>query len=79
MTTAISKITRAGQITLPKNIRSRGDFARARAVEFVETNGTLVLRPVLAASPILDEDAAVINHTMREWLDAEHDDLFILK
>ncbi|MBI4093607.1 AbrB/MazE/SpoVT family DNA-binding domain-containing protein [Candidatus Kaiserbacteria bacterium] len=77
MFVAISKITRGGQITLPKKIRARRAFADVRAVVFEERGEEIVLKP-LRASPARDlarDHLPIAEYTMREWLDDAHDDL----
>ena len=77
MVKVISKITRAGQITLPKKIRSGRVFARASAVEFEERNNEVVIKPLLThdAARTTNDHWPIVVHTMRDWLDEAHDDL----
>lgn len=78
MATTISKITRAGQITLPKKIRSGRAFAHAKAVLFEERGSEVVIMPLQAQSAreTKSDHLSVVEHTMRDWLDSAHDDLF---
>ncbi len=71
----MSKITERGQITLPKRVRTKGIFRNARVVEFVELPDAIVVRPVQRRANV-DEHQALLNHTMKDWLGAEHDNLF---
>ncbi|OGG60597.1 hypothetical protein A3C86_04875 [Candidatus Kaiserbacteria bacterium RIFCSPHIGHO2_02_FULL_49_16] len=77
MVVTIGKITRAGQITLPKRIRERGAFALARAVTVEERGNEVIITPI---RPLRTEEEhlPVVEHTMRDWLDAANDDLFDL-
>ena len=76
-TSAISKITRGGQVTLPKSIRATRHFSDAHAVEFIQKNDMVVVRPIKTTS---DKDRSaqkkILDYTMREWADTAHDDLF---
>jgi len=54
MTTAAIKITRKGQVTIPKEIRDR---LKAEAVYFEVENDTVVVRPVRDAAGSLREYA----------------------
>ena len=74
-TPLVSKITERGQITLPKRVRETLLFKGARAVEFTEQMGAVVIRPIVPA-PQSDEHRSLLNHTMRDWAKAENDDLF---
>ena len=78
MSVTISKITRAGQITLPKRIRSRGVFANAKAVSFEERGSEIVIKPlqVHSAREVKNDHLSVVEYTMHDWLDSAHDDLF---
>ncbi|MDO8514310.1 MAG: AbrB/MazE/SpoVT family DNA-binding domain-containing protein [bacterium] len=79
MLTTISKITRAGQITLPKIIRDSKAFVGARAVLFEERGDEeVVIRPLRAKSARGDKNdhLSIVEHTMRDWLDEVNDDLF---
>ena len=79
MTTTISKITRAGQITLPKKIRSGRAFAHAKAVMFEELGSEVVITPMRAGKSSVESDhLAFVEYTMRDWLDPENDNLFKL-
>lgn len=72
----MSKITERGQITLPKRFRDAPVFREARAVEFTEGAGTIIIRPVKSPSLEGDDYYALLNHTMSDWSDPAHDDLF---
>lgn len=78
MSITISKITRAGQITLPKKIRDNRAFAGAQAVSF-EARGDeeIVIRPLRAQKKqrTSTDHWPIVAHTMRDWLDEAHDDL----
>jgi AbrB family looped-hinge helix DNA binding protein len=54
MTTAAVKITRKGQVTIPKEIRER---LNASAVYFEVSNNTVMLKPVRDAAGSLSEYA----------------------
>ena len=76
----ISKITRAGQITLPKKIRTGRAFTHAKAVVFEERGEEVVIKPLKSDSSFgtnMDHWPFVV-HTMQNWLDEENDDLFEL-
>jgi len=70
-----SKITERGQITLPKRIRTTSVFSGAHAVEFIEREGALVVRPIKTVAR-QDDHTALLDHTMHDWADPEHDNLF---
>jgi len=75
---SISKITRAGQITLPKKIRTNRTFQHSTAVFFEERANEVVIRP-LKSGFALGENMnhwPFVEHTMRDWLDPVNDDLF---
>jgi len=77
---SISKITRAGQITLPKKIRTGRAFSQATAVVIEERAGEVVIKPLqsdVKLPPNMDHWPFVI-YTMRNWLDEENDDLLKL-
>ena len=78
MTITISKITRAGQITLPKRIRMSKAFAGVQAVVFEDSGDQLIVKPL--KSPKKQEFARdhlpFVEYTMRDWLDPVNDDLF---
>lgn len=78
MTVAVSKITRAGQITLPKKIRSGKAFALAQAVLFEDRGDEIVIRPLHAreADDMKRDHLPYVEFTMRDWLDRANDDLF---
>lgn len=79
MSITISKITRAGQITLPKKIRSGRAFAHAKAVMFEERGSEIVITPMRAGKSSAENDhLAFAEYTMRDWLDPENDNLFKL-
>ena len=77
MSVTISKITRAGQITLPKKIRSGRAFAHAKAVVFEERGSEVVVKPlnVQKIQHTTNDHWPIIVHTMRDWLDEVNDDL----
>ena len=80
MTITISKITRAGQVTLPKKLRDKV-FAGARAVVFEERGTEIIVKPVEIAKEekrVGDWHMPLVEYTMRDWLDPENDDLFEL-
>lgn len=74
----ISKITERGQITLPKKIRSLSSFAHARAVAFTESAGVVTIQPVTTptTNDRTTEHATLLDHSMKEWSDTAHDNLF---
>ncbi len=74
-TPLISKITERGQITLPKRMRTARLFRGARAVEFSEHAGVVVIRPITSPRHASDH-TSLLNHTMRNWSAEENDDLF---
>jgi len=80
MTITISKITRVGQITLPKKIRGGRAFVGAHAVTFEDRGNEVVVRPLRheKAYPAKKrhDHLSVVEHTMRDWSDTAHDDLF---
>ena len=79
MSIAISKITRAGQITLPKKIRNAA-FAGASAVVFEERGKEVVIKPLQVKKEYarnMDHWPLVV-HTNQSWLDPENDDLIEL-
>lgn len=78
MSVTISKITRAGQITLPKKIRSGKTFAHAKAVLFEERGSEVVIKPLRTQDEreTKSDHLSVVEYTMRDWLDSAHDDLF---
>jgi AbrB family looped-hinge helix DNA binding protein len=59
MTTAAVKITRKGQVTIPKEIR---DKLNADAVYFEMTDDTIVIKPVRDAAGSLNEYAKNVKH-----------------
>ncbi len=71
----IGKITERGQITLPRKIRDSAAFVNARAVIFV-SEGDSVRVTALRTSMPKDDHLALLNHTMKDWLDPVNDDLF---
>jgi len=77
MVVTIGKITRAGQITLPKRIRERGAFAHAKAVAVEERGNEIVITP-LQSPHVEGEHLPIVESAMRDWLDAANDDLFSL-
>lgn len=82
MSVTISKITRAGQITLPKKLRTKA-FAGASAVVFEDRGKEVVIKPVHVQKIKAEEDVdnwymPLVEHTMRDWLDSENDNLFKL-
>lgn len=78
MASTISKITRAGQITLPKKIRGT-TFADATAVVFEERGTEVVIKPLRAQKTRSANDhMAFVEYTMLGWLDPENDNLFKL-
>ncbi len=48
---ATAKVTSKGQITLPKEVRSRLGISPGDEVEFVEENGVYLLKKKVRASP----------------------------
>jgi bifunctional DNA-binding transcriptional regulator/antitoxin component of YhaV-PrlF toxin-antitoxin module len=77
MNTTISNITERGQITLPQRVRTTGAFKNARAVEFVVQGSTVLVRPIVVRKTGTDDDhLQLVDHTMRDWLDSAHDNLF---
>jgi bifunctional DNA-binding transcriptional regulator/antitoxin component of YhaV-PrlF toxin-antitoxin module len=74
-TPVVGKITERGQITLPHKIRESDAFANARAVIFV-AEGDSVRITALKAPDQIEDRAAILNHTMKDWLDPAHDNLF---
>jgi AbrB family looped-hinge helix DNA binding protein len=78
MTIAISKITRAGQITLPKKIRTSRAFAQSTAVTFEERGSEVVVRPLKAEANHPNDHWPIVVHTMQDWLDPVNDDLIEL-
>ena len=77
MVVTIGKITRAGQITLPKRIRESWAFAHANAVA-VEERGNEIIITAIRSLRAEEEHLPVVEHAMRDWLDAANDDLFSL-
>lgn len=80
MTITISKITRAGQITLPKKLRTKA-FAGASAVVFEDRGREVIIKPVHVQKikTVKGDDnwyMPLVEHTMRDWLDSENDNLF---
>lgn len=78
---SISKITRAGQITLPKKIRTGRVFSKATAVVIEERKNEVVIKPLILQIEAPSENIAgdhlpFVGHTMRGWLDPENDNLF---
>ncbi len=71
----VSKITERGQITLPKRVRDASIFKGARAVEFEELKGAVVIRPI-KSSVYLNDHLALLDHAMHDWASAENDNLF---
>ncbi len=78
MTITISKITRAGQITLPKKIRTSRAFARSTAVTFEECGNEVIIRPLKTEARPASNHWPIVVHTMRDWLDEVNDDLIEL-
>ena len=78
MASAISKITRGGQITLPKKIRTRKAFANVHAVVFEDRGEEIVLRPLRTSGnqEFARDHLPFVEHTMRDWLDPVNDNLF---
>jgi len=76
----ISKITRAGQITLPKKIRTGRLFAHAKAVIIEERSDEVVVKPLRSDHelPLNMDHWPFVVYTMRDWLDEENDDLLKL-
>ena len=76
--TSISKITRAGQITLPKKIRTSSAFQHSTAVVFEERADEIVIKPLKSFATLGDtmDHWPFIEYTMRDWLNPENDDLF---
>ncbi len=72
----ISKITERGQVTLPKKIRSLRSFAHARAVVFTEHSGIVTIQPITTAHDRTTEHATLLDHSLKEWSDTAHDNLF---
>jgi len=79
MSITISKITRAGQVTLPKKLRDKA-FADATAVVFEERGKEVVIRPVQIRKKQVNDNwhMPLVEYTMRDWLDPENDNLFEL-
>ena len=71
----VSKITERGQITLPKRMRDARMFKGARAVQFTEQSGVVVIRPIRHVGTSNDH-LSLLDHTMRDWAKKENDDLF---
>jgi len=78
MTITISKITRAGQITLPKKIRTSRAFARSKAVMFEERGDEVIVRPLAPDVRPANDHWPVVVHSMQDWLDEVNDDLLEL-
>lgn len=80
MAITISKITRVGQITLPKKIRSGRAFVGVSAVTFEDRGNEIVVRPLRheKTHPVKkrNDHLSVVERTMRGWSDKAHDDLF---
>ena len=74
----ISKITRAGQITIPKKIRTGRVFSHAKAVTFEERGDEVVVKPLRSDHelPLNMDHWPFVEYTMRDWLDPVNDDLF---
>ncbi|NBV76912.1 hypothetical protein EBR66_01990 [bacterium] len=70
----ISKVTERGQVTLPQSIRRSPAFAGARAVQFTEQNGVVLIQPLTQSAD--REHAQLLDATMRDWSDPIHDSLF---
>ena len=81
MAITISKITRAGQITLPKRIRDAA-FAGASAVLFEERGREIIVKPLEIKKERSTSDGndhwPIVAHTMQHWLDEENDNLIAL-
>ncbi|MEK9153867.1 MAG: AbrB/MazE/SpoVT family DNA-binding domain-containing protein [Patescibacteria group bacterium] len=71
----VSKITERGQITLPKRMRDAQLFRDARAVLFTQAADAVVIHPIKQTAPT-DDHLSILDHTMRDWTDAENDNLF---
>ena len=78
MTIAISKITRAGQITLPKKIRTNRAFADSTAVVFEDRGSEIIIKPLVTPEiqNISRDHLPFVEYTMRDWLDPVNDNLF---
>lgn len=81
MTVTVSKITRAGQITLPKRIRSGKAFAHAKAVLFVDRGNEVIIKPLQEreTGDIKRDYLPFAEYTTRDWLDSANDDLFAIQ
>ena len=79
MTLTISKITRAGQITLPKKLRTKA-FADATAVVFEERGKEVVIKPLQVKKGHARnmDHWPLVMYTNQSWLDPENDDLIEL-
>lgn len=63
-------------MTLPKKIRALRAFANARAVAFTERSGVVTIQPITTADARASEQTALLDSTLKEWSDKEHDNLF---
>lgn len=74
MIAVASKVTRNGQVTIPKKLREKQQLKEGSVVFFVEEAGQLVLKTAVEKSE--DQDYLhFLDKQMAEWLDPVNDDL----
>jgi len=61
-TLAYSRISRHGQVTVPKVVRQRLGLRAGDRVEFADVNGTTILRPVRGERNRLEESAGILGN-----------------
>jgi len=77
MSAPISTITRSGQVTIPKKIRSGRLFSNASAVSFEERGNEIVMIPIAvrpSGRPGSDFWPLYVQSN-QDWLDPVNDDL----
>lgn len=71
-----AKITRNGQITLPKKLRIKNNIEEGQIILFSEEENKIILQPIPMKHQETDDHLKVLESGLQDWADPIHDDLF---